>query len=229
MPAKKTTPRKKPAKPDPQISPERIWEGIANLRAFREEIKAASTDDADARQLALGVWIGYPIQWYGTPETLHDDVVALHEAVTDYLIRLADANGISEGPALHHAGVVCRSLFRHDELWNLDAESRACPTWPECLGQRRYALPQGQQDAIEAGERIIQRLRLQLGLVSGKETEIPQSHLSKVVSPKEAGAMYTVSAKTFVQWVQDGRIRAKKLSTKAYQIHVDDLPKVTGR
>jgi predicted site-specific integrase-resolvase len=46
------------------------------------------------------------------------------------------------------------------------------------------------------------------------------------MSPAEAGKLYGISAKTFVAWFDAGKIRGKRITTKAYQIHVDDLPRV---
>jgi len=120
------------------------------------------------RALALGTWYSF---WsdYGAIARrvdlddwacarLREAMATNHEAATDYLMRLAAAHGI-DGTPLHHAGVICRYLAKHQELRDPEARTHL---WPKCLGQNRYALPQGQQDAIEAGERVIQTLRLKL-------------------------------------------------------------------
>ena len=57
----------------------------------------------------------------------------------------------------------------------------------------------------------------------------PPSALSKTISPAEGGTLFGVSPRTFVRWVGKGKIRAKKLSTKAYQVAVADLPTLKRR
>ena len=52
----------------------------------------------------------------------------------------------------------------------------------------------------------------------------PASGLSKTISPAEGGRLFGVSSRTFVRWVNNGKIQAKRLSSKAYQVAVDDLP-----
>ena len=54
---------------------------------------------------------------------------------------------------------------------------------------------------------------------------------SESMSPSEAGRRFNVTGRTFVRWYKaqekgkKQKIRIKKLTTKAYHIHVDDLPK----
>ncbi len=134
--------QKKPA--NDHLSLDEIQDRAEKLRSFRDEIAGSSVPDAETRQLALGAWSGFPLHWAGCPEFLQGELSALHKAATDYLIRLADACGIDDGIALHRAGVVCRQLFEDQNLWNLNAESRSYPTWPECLGQHSEPLSENQ-------------------------------------------------------------------------------------
>jgi hypothetical protein len=43
-------------------------------------------------------------------------------------------------------------------------------------------------------------------------------------SPRRWGKLFGFSGKTFVRRVDDGTIRAKKLSNRSYQVHLSDLP-----
>lgn len=52
----------------------------------------------------------------------------------------------------------------------------------------------------------------------------PEQTWSKVMSPAEAGVLFGIATKTFVRLVQDKKIRVKKLSNKAYQIDLRDMP-----
>jgi hypothetical protein len=42
-------------------------------------------------------------------------------------------------------------------------------TWPECMGTARYSLPQGQQDALRAGEAVFVRLAVKAGVTDKKD------------------------------------------------------------
>ncbi|MCY2989822.1 MAG: hypothetical protein NTY19_18410 [Planctomycetota bacterium] len=64
------------------------------------------------------------------------------------------------------------------------------------------------------------------GVATVESDDNPQSHLSKVMSPADAGKLFGVSAKTFTAWFDDGKIRGKKITNKAYQIHLEDLPRL---
>jgi hypothetical protein len=48
--------------------------------------------------------------------------------------------------------------------------------------------------------------------------------LSKPDTPSRWGIKFGFSAKTFLRRVKSGKIRAKKLSDKSYQVNLDDLP-----
>ena len=122
------------------------------------ELFTKAPKDELTRAIALGTWFSFAGDYAVCPEVLRESLAGVHRAATDYLIRLAEANGI-EGTPLHHAGEVCRYIAKNQEFRDSKAESHL---WPQCLGHYRYSLPQGQQDAIESGERVIQKLRLKL-------------------------------------------------------------------
>ena len=48
--------------------------------------------------------------------------------------------------------------------------------------------------------------------------------LSKAESPAEWATLFGVSAKVFVKACEDEQIRHKNLTSKAYQVHVDNIP-----
>ncbi|HEY4759559.1 MAG TPA: hypothetical protein VIH42_03165 [Thermoguttaceae bacterium] len=48
---------------------------------------------------------------------------------------------------------------------------------------------------------------------------------SKPNGPSQWAKFYGISVDTMIRRFQDGKIRNKKLSTKSYRVHVDDLPK----
>ncbi|MDP7304399.1 MAG: hypothetical protein QGG09_14935, partial [Pirellulaceae bacterium] len=56
-------------------------------------------------------------------------------------------------------------------------------------------------------------------------TNIPPGKLSTPMSPDEASKLFKCGPRAFVKHVESGVIRAKKLSSKSYQVHIDDLPK----
>ncbi|MBN2577637.1 MAG: hypothetical protein JXB10_01420 [Pirellulales bacterium] len=147
-------------------TPEHILKRLAGQRSLQEGFRDPPGEELTRAQ-ALGTWDSF-FGDYGAcrhrrmddfhRELLRSAMAADHKAATDYLIRLAHANGI-DGTALHHAGELCRLLAKRPELRDPDAENHL---WPACLGKHRYDLPQAQQEAIEAGERVIQQLRLKL-------------------------------------------------------------------
>lgn len=53
--------------------------------------------------------------------------------------------------------------------------------------------------------------------------------LSTPQSPADWARLFKCGSKTFTRWVREKRIRAKKLTTKSYQVHVDDIPKIDRR
>jgi Zn-dependent alcohol dehydrogenase len=124
---------------------------------------------------------------------------------------------------------VCNARYNL-EVMAQKLEERAPGGVMECCGQLDNLLDQyAYCNAPAAWESetvgIIESLT---AILNGIGAELPTGH-SKVVSPAEGGRLYGVAAKTFVRWVKDGRIRAKRLSTKAYQIAVEDLPKLDRR
>lgn len=48
---------------------------------------------------------------------------------------------------------------------------------------------------------------------------------SKAESPTEWGSLFGITSRAFVNRCKEGTIRHKKLSSKSYQVHVDDIPK----
>ena len=156
MPTKKRT--SKAESPERTGPPEHILKRLAGQRSLLERFRDPPGEELTRAQ-ALGTWLNFFCDYAIYPEVHRGHYAAVHKAATDYLIRLADAHGI-DGTPLHHAGELCRYLAKQQELRDPDAETHL---WPACLGKYRYSLPQAQQDVIEAGERVIQQLRLKVG------------------------------------------------------------------
>lgn len=147
-----------------------LRERIEQRRAIIDRFIESPVDDPAIRRSALGWWNGYPCFYWDCmtlkfeewKEPLLGYTNAAHEAAVKFLMRLAIHHGLGAG-ALWEAGRLCRELFKHPELWNVDTESRSCPSWPDCLGRRRYALSQEECAIIRDGEKVFQELWLRSG------------------------------------------------------------------
>jgi hypothetical protein len=79
-----------------------------------------------------------------------------HYLATNVLMAEAEINGLNPHPLLE-CGNVVRELFSR-EPWKYYV---GCDVfWPACMGDARYSLPAGQQEAIRAGEEVFVRLAL---------------------------------------------------------------------
>jgi hypothetical protein len=165
-----------------------LEERIEGLRSLSRRFWDSPIDDPEVRRLALGWWTGYPALFVGhSPpkfekswDVLHDLTNGVHAAAVKFLMRLAIKHGLDAG-ALAEAGRLCRELFANQELWNIDAKSRSCPSWPDCLGRRRYELSKEECEIIRDGEKVFQELWLRSGPADAGTT--PAAPVDQVLAP----------------------------------------------
>jgi hypothetical protein len=158
---------------------ERDWFGDA-IKHF----DAPPEDDrTQAVAEAAGIWIGYAL--FGeaieclTDATddekykLWNDLNYAHHKATEFLMKEAERAGLNAAP-LAEAKRICQELFKqvrgqgpasnpYSVKWFHHPKCTS-DTWPDCLGEWRYALPPAMQEAIRQGEEVFTRLMVRLSI-----------------------------------------------------------------
>jgi hypothetical protein len=176
-----------PAPPRPKIVARKCYgmEDVGRLDRMRKELfeadaarfqdrkKAGYGEWKDMLTAALGYWVSYPLflefvghDWHadGTRTAAYYALNHAHTEATHVLMEEAGKHGLDPHP-LYECGRVVQEIYA-------DAPEKyyagRYDTWPECMGTARYSLPQGQQDALRAGEAVLIRLAVKAGVTDKK-------------------------------------------------------------
>jgi len=158
---------------------ERDWFGDA-IKLF----DAPPEDDrTQAVTAAASIWIGYALfceaiecltlTTADARHKLRSDLDYAHYKATECLMMEAERAGLNAAP-LAEAKRVCQELFKpvrgqvpatnpYGVEW-FHHPKCTFDTWPDCLGEWRYALPPAMQEAIRQGEEVFTRLMVRLSI-----------------------------------------------------------------
>jgi hypothetical protein len=137
---------------------------------------------------AFGYWIGYPMflemighEWGENPArtSAYYALNLVHHRATHVLMEEAEKHGLDPHP-LYECARVVQKIYA-GEPWKYSAGPH--DTWPECMGEARYALPAGQQEALRAGEAVFVRLAVKAGV--GNKRDFAEA-ARKVLPPGES-------------------------------------------
>jgi hypothetical protein len=200
-------------------------DAVARLRtlfdADAQVWKETTPSDEDLAK-AVSYWLGYPLwleqvgYWWARDETRYSAYIALnrvHHRATEILMEAAERLGIDSAPLMESAQW-CRQLLAEPEIYRATGE-----TWPTCLEASRDSLPAGAWEAAQKGYATLARLSAKL------ESKPDDGPWSKPDGPTQWAKKFGFSSDTLMRRFKAGTIRHKKLSSKSYCIHVDDLPK----
>jgi hypothetical protein len=146
-----------------------------------ESVTEANRDDATIA--ATGIWLGYPLlgeaiechlEWTDEEKyILRNDLNRVHHLATHHLMAEAERAALDPAP-LSEERRVCQELLGPIRKQRATASSLgvvwfhhpSCrgDTWPDCLGEWRYALPPEMQEAIRLGEEVFTRLTTRLSV-----------------------------------------------------------------
>jgi hypothetical protein len=105
-----------------------------------------------------------------------------------------------------------------EALWQMDLPEK--PAIPDEIPTLRAA----RKVIDEIADWCVRQLRLDRTPSTNDGDDQPPGGWSKPDSPTRWAGVFGESPKTFMRKVNQGKIRAKKLTSKSYQIAVDDLP-----
>ena len=140
-------------------------------RQFEADVRRLHEGPRDEEDLvaAFGYWTGYPMllemighDWGADPvrTSAYYALNAAHHQATHVLMEEAEKHGLDPHP-LYECGRVVQEIYA-GEPWRYYAGPH--DTWPQCMGEARYGLPTGQQKALRAGEAVLVRLAVRLGV-----------------------------------------------------------------
>jgi hypothetical protein len=152
-------------------------EDLAHLDRIRRELfeaDAARLHDSigkgeDVVTDAFVYWIGYPLyldlighDWRGnsTRKAAYHALNYAHAQATEVMMREAIKHGLDPHPLYECARVVREVYANSPEKYYCPDSCNTWPEykWPECMGEARYSLPPGQQEALRDGEAVLVRL-----------------------------------------------------------------------
>ncbi len=216
-------------------------DGKTTLDQLRQQFDAdykrwdSDSPDNEALDMAVGYWLNLPalaLQVYWFPPksgqelprdwvwdqeraAAHQALVNAHKRATHFLMEAAERLGIDSG-AIFEAAETCRQLCCDSKYIGVAIGNK---TWPECLEGQRDSLPVGAWEAAQKGCATLARLSAKLG------HKLDNGPWSKHNGPAQWAKWFGISHDTLMRRFKAGAIRHKKLSSKSYCIHVDDLPK----
>ena len=167
------------------------------FEADAERWKAGKWTKADLKAV-FGYWIGYPSllekvghDWRADPTRIaaYHALNSAHYQATHVLMIEAGKHGLDPHPLQECARVVQEIYAR--EPWKYYAGRY--DIWPDCMGDARYTLPTGQQDAIRAGEAVFVRLAVALEIADAPDmdavqkaiTDKPETHSAVPIGTEE--------------------------------------------
>jgi hypothetical protein len=216
--------RRKAGDPPDEIRP-RL--GAEDLCAFFRRLLDEVTDGGITQ--ALGVWMGYPrlandIATYARDPSRRGELwhwlnaahyeagrrimhAAVHAGIDP--TRIALSRDICQRVYLRHGGLL---VSHPDALWE---------TWPACISDANTELSDDERQAVRGAEADLQQL---VAILEVKGEVMQGFDLTPPLSPTEIATMLGCSTKTFRRRFDGGAIRGKRLTSKQYQIALDDLP-----
>ena len=101
---------------------------------------------------------------------------------THFLMLQAKKYDLDPHP-LYECGRVVQEIYAH-EPWKCYAGRY--DTWPDCMGDARYTLPTGQQDALRAGEAVFIRLAVALEIADAPDMDTIQKAVTGKLERRSA-------------------------------------------
>jgi len=150
----------------------------ADAARFKEGLCAGKDNVTDA----FVYWIGYPLYLDLVGHDWRDEnrrkaayyaLNRVHAQATEVLMLEAVECGLDPHP-LYECARVVREIYAEAPQKYYHPDS--CNNWPEylwpsCMGDARYSLPAGQQEALRAGEAVFVRLAYKTRLTKNEDIE----------------------------------------------------------
>jgi hypothetical protein len=160
------------------------------FEADAERWKAGKWTKADLKAV-FGYWIGYPSllemvghDWRADPtrSAAYRALNYVHYHATHVLTVEAAKRGLDPHPLRECARVIQEIYGR--EPWKYYAGQH--DLWPECMGDARYTLPTGQQDALRAGEAVFFRLIAAMEIAEAPDMDTIQKAVTEKLERQSA-------------------------------------------
>jgi hypothetical protein len=150
---------------------DRLYQSTMRFLGDVYEQLRVSIRSLDGFFVATGCFGAYPVilRWIHANgftgqqvETLRVVWEELYTASIDFLSHEADKLGIAPSD-FRICGRVVREIYRDEGRLN-DENLTPDSMWPDCMGEWRYSLPDGQQEALQKGEAAFGNLIVKLGM-----------------------------------------------------------------